>query len=83
MDAYLDAARAFSSSLTSLGIPKSEWPPSIRRVQSSSSPLPTGSDRQRKDVVMSAFEQLERALEAKQQYVITEANARTVDSPGR
>jgi len=74
MDAYLDAVQAFSSSLTSLNIPKSEWPPSI---QSSSSPLPSGSDKQRKDVVMSAFEELERALRAKEH-----TNSR-VDSLGR
>jgi hypothetical protein len=82
MDAYLDAVLAFRSSLTSLKIPKSEWPLSIQRVQSSSLPPPTGSDRQRKGVVMSAFEDLERALEAKQQDVTTHAKAR-VDSVGR
>ena len=79
MDAYQDAVRAFCSSLTSLKIPRSEWPPSIQRVRSSSSsPLPTGSDRRRKDVVLSAFEELERALEAKQH-----TNARVQDSLGR
>ena len=82
MDAYLDAVLAFRSSLASLKIPKSEWPLSIQRVQSSSLPPPTGSDRQRKGVVMSAFEELERALEAKQQEVTTHAKAR-VDSVGR
>jgi Oxidoreductase-like protein, N-terminal len=67
MDAYLDAVMSLCSSLSCLKIPKSTWPPSIRRAAAQSSPSlpPTGSDRQRKEVVMSAFEELERALEAK------------------
>jgi hypothetical protein len=63
MDAYKDAVVAFCSSLTSLGIPKSEWPPRIRGQVS----LPTGQDKQRKEVVMSVFEELERTLNAKRQ----------------
>lgn len=70
MDAYLDAIMAFCSSLSSLKIPQSKWPASIRRAQSSlslDSLSPPDSGRQKKEVVMSAFEELERALEAKQQ----------------
>ena len=72
MDAYKDAVLGLCSSLSSLKIPQSEWPPSIRAqslpVSSSSS---TNPDRQRKEVVMSAFEELEKALNAKQQDAAT------------
>ena len=79
MDAYQDAVLAFCSSLSALKIPRSTWPPSISYLQSSPSLPPGGSDRQRKEAVMSAFEELERKLEAKQH----DTRGTRVDSAGR
>jgi len=80
MDVYKDAVMALCSSLISLGIPKSEWPPRIR-AQSSSVSLPASSDRQRKEVAMSVFEELERTLNAKRQD--TNSDEVQADSTGR
>jgi len=61
LETYEDALRTLRSSLSSLGIPEHDWPQSIRVASSSGPVLPPA-----RQVVNDAFEQMERALAAKQ-----------------
>jgi Oxidoreductase-like protein, N-terminal len=59
LQAYEESLDSLRSSLTSLQIPEAEWPPSIRP------PPKDGSGARKKDVSLSAFVALERALREK------------------
>ena len=81
LDAHKDSVAAIRTSLSSLKIPESEWPPSIRMRPSLAQSIPPGgSNTQRKAVVMSAFEELEKSLNAKQKDT---TEAQQTDSVGR
>lgn len=57
LEAYDGAVASLRSSLTAHGIPESEWPAQIQ----------TKAEKERKkDVILSAFEQMELELAAKQ-----------------
>ena len=60
---YKEAILCLQNSLSALHIPMNEWPSSIRRQDSSE---PSGPDK-RKEMVLNAFEEMERALELKRQ----------------
>ena len=73
LKAYKDAVLSLRNSLSALHIPMDEWPPSIRQQRSSE---PSAPDK-RKEVVLNAFEEMERALELKRQSK-AEAQARSL-----
>ena len=70
MKAYKEAVLSLQNSLTALHIPMDEWPSSIRQQGSSE---PSGPDK-RKEMVLNAFEEMERALKLKR---LSEAQARS------
>ena len=58
---YKQAVSSLRTSLSALNIPESEWP---HRIQSKGPLSPEGT-QERRDASRSAFEELERKLEAK------------------
>ncbi|KAI0371235.1 hypothetical protein BV20DRAFT_1017200 [Pilatotrama ljubarskyi] len=58
---YIQALDNLRDNLDEMGVPEDEWPPDIRRQQSVPEPA------NRPDVVLSAFEQFERALKEKKE----------------
>ena len=68
LKAYKEAVLSLRSSLSALHIPEDEWPASIRR-QGSFEPNGPGK---RQEMVLSAFEEMERALKLKR---VSEAEA--------
>lgn len=67
---YKEAVLSLQKSLSALHIPVDEWPLSIRQQESSE---PSEQDK-RKEMVLSAFEEMERTLKLKRQ---SEAQARS------
>lgn len=63
LKAYKEAVSSLRNSLSALHIPEDEWPSSIRQQSSSD---------KRKEMVLDAFEEMERALKLK-----AEARARS------
>jgi hypothetical protein len=61
LDAYREKLDAIRTSLSLLNIPESEWPEHMRSAGG------TGGAAKRKDVILNAFEEMERALKAKQE----------------
>ena len=72
LKAYKEALASLRNSLSALHIPVDEWPSSIRQQSSSE---PSRPDK-RKEVVLNAFEEMERALKLKRQSE-AEAQARS------
>jgi DNA invertase Pin-like site-specific DNA recombinase len=72
LKAYKEAVLSLQNSLSALHIPMDEWPSSIR--QQGSSEL-SGQDK-RKEMVLNAFEEMERTLKLKRQSE-AEAQARS------
>ena len=70
LKAYKEAVLSLRNSLSALHIPIDEWPSSIR-----SSEL-NGLDK-RKEMVLNAFEEMERALKLKRQSREAESQARS------
>ena len=68
---YKDAVLSLRNSLSALHISEDEWPSSIRKQQDSSE---TSAPDKRKEMVLNAFEEMERALKLKRQ---SEAQARS------
>ena len=60
---YVKAMDHLRSQLTKIGVPETEWPADVRSDGQSEQTTPAT----RTDVVLSAFEQLELALTAKQE----------------
>ncbi|KAI6142587.1 hypothetical protein BKA82DRAFT_1003407 [Pisolithus tinctorius] len=60
LDAYKESVATLKASLAALSIPESKWPPNIRATTTQSS-----ITMKQKDVVLSAFEEMERALKEK------------------
>ncbi|KAF8157100.1 hypothetical protein B0H34DRAFT_638026, partial [Crassisporium funariophilum] len=58
LEAYREAVSALRSNLSAMNIPEAEWPPSIRTQTISDT-------KKRKEMVMDAFEEMERALALK------------------
>jgi Oxidoreductase-like protein, N-terminal len=67
---YKEAVLSLRNSLSALHIPVDEWPSSIRQQDFSESSAP----HKRNEVVLNAFEEMERALKLKRQ---SEAQARS------
>ena len=63
LEAYKEAVLSLRNSLSALHIPKDEWPSSIRQQSSFE---PSGPDK-RKEMVLNAFEEMERTLKLKRQ----------------
>jgi len=63
LQTYKDSVSALQRSLTTLGIPDTEWPPSVR-PQNNNQDLPTPTSNA-KQVSLDAFEAMELALKAK------------------
>lgn len=59
VNAYKEAVLSLQNSLSALHIPMDEWPSSIRLE-------PSGLDK-RREMVLGAFEEMERALKLKRQ----------------
>jgi hypothetical protein len=72
LEAYKEAILSLQNSLSALDIPEDEWPPSIRHQDSGE---PSTLDK-RKEVILNAFEEMEKALKLKQQLEV-EARARS------
>lgn len=62
LEAYKEAVLSLRNSLSALHIPEDEWPSCIRQQSSSES---SGLNK-RKDVVLDAFEEMERKLKLKE-----------------
>lgn len=58
---YKESVSALRASLSALNIPESEWP---HRIQTKGPLSPEGA-LERKNTILSAFEEMERKLEAK------------------
>jgi len=65
--AYQDEVDALRKTLTGLKFPESEWPAHIRLHKRDAAP---GTEAQRKEKVLSAFEEMERTLALKKQQQI-------------
>ena len=76
LKAYKEAVLSLQNSLSALHIPVDEWPSSIRRQQDSFEPSTSAPDIKRKEMVLNAFEEMERALKLKRQSK-AEAQARS------
>ena len=63
LKAYKEAVLSLQNSLSALHIPMDEWPSSIRQQDTSE---PSGPDK-RKEMVLNAFEEMERSLKLKRQ----------------
>ena len=63
LQAYKEAVLSLQDSLSALHIPEDQWPSSIRRQSPSEH---SGRDK-RKEMVLNAFEEMERALKLKRQ----------------
>ena len=63
LEAYKETVSSLQNSLSALHIPKDEWPLSIRHQESSE---PNRPDK-RKEMVLNAFEEMERTLKLKRQ----------------
>jgi len=72
LEAYKEAVLSLRNSLSALHIPDDEWPISIRQ-QGASEPSVPGKQ---KEMVLNAFEEMERALKLKRQSE-AEAQARS------
>ncbi|KAF9458398.1 oxidoreductase-like protein [Collybia nuda] len=59
LDEYKEKLTALRASLSSSNIPEPEWPEGVRSTSS------TGGATKRKDIVLNAFEEMERALKEK------------------
>jgi hypothetical protein len=60
---YKEAILSLQNSLSALNIPEDQWSPSVREQDS----LVHNKPDKRKEMVWSAFEEMERALKLKQQ----------------
>ncbi|KAF8067927.1 hypothetical protein FPV67DRAFT_1400387, partial [Lyophyllum atratum] len=60
LEAYRKSVADLRTLLSALNIPEAEWPQNIRAAES-------GQTTSRKDVVLNAFEEMERALNKKRQ----------------
>ncbi|KAJ2955553.1 hypothetical protein NUW54_g14729 [Trametes sanguinea] len=67
---YIQAVDNIRANLDKMGVPEDEWPPDLRRKQ----PPPEPSARP--DVILSAFEQLEKQLREKKERERREARSR-------
>lgn len=63
LKAYKEAIMSLQNSLSALDIPEDEWPSSIRHQSSGE---PSSLDK-RKEVILNAFEEMEKALKLKRQ----------------
>ena len=66
LKAYKEAVLSLQNSLSALHIPMDEWPSSIRHQQNSFEPS-SAPDIKRKEIVLNAFEEMERSLKLKRQ----------------
>jgi hypothetical protein len=73
LQAYKDAVLSLRNSLSALHISEDEWPSSIRKQQDPSELI---APDKRKEMVLNAFEEMERALKLKRQSE-AEAQARS------
>ncbi|KAI6103031.1 oxidoreductase-like protein [Pisolithus sp. B1] len=74
LNTYKESVASLRASLTALSIPESQWPSSIRTTTTQSSTAVT-----QKDVVLSAFEEMERALkERREKRAAVEADSQSV-----
>ena len=69
---YKEAILSLRNSLSALNFPEDQWPPSVREQDS----LVHDEPDKRKEMVRSAFEEMERALKLKRQSEV-EAQARS------
>lgn len=60
LDEYKEKLAALRTSLSSLNIPESEWPEKVRTAGAA------GGAAKRKDVILNAFEEMEKALKDRQ-----------------
>lgn len=76
LDAYKESVATLKASLAALSIPESKWPPNIRATTTQSS-----ITMKQKDVVLSAFEEMERALKEKRdRRTAVEADSQSVST---
>ncbi|PPQ63640.1 hypothetical protein CVT24_004414 [Panaeolus cyanescens] len=64
VDAYRSAVSSIITKLTTMNIPNTEWPAELRKHNKPAAAQPVES---RKEVVLSAFEEMERALALKKE----------------
>ena len=65
LEAYRETISSLRNSLSSLHIPEDDWPASIRQQGFPETSGP--ADGRRKDMVLNAFEEMERVLKLKRQ----------------
>ena len=70
LEAYHDSVASLRASLSLLKVPESEWPPNIQSKRT----RPTDS-QPRKETILSAFEEMERALAMKKEKQAKEASS--------
>ncbi|KAI5997312.1 hypothetical protein F5J12DRAFT_852247 [Pisolithus orientalis] len=76
LDAYKESVATLKASLAALSIPESKWPPNIRATTTQSS-----ITMKQKDVILSAFEEMERALKEKRdRRTAVEADSQSVST---
>ncbi|KDR72489.1 hypothetical protein GALMADRAFT_749745 [Galerina marginata CBS 339.88] len=66
LEAYQNALSSLRTSLTALNIPDYEWPLSVQQKRSKNSTGSRSESEMRKETVLSAFEEMERALALKE-----------------